>query len=63
MKRTDLIRHLVEHGCELLLEGGKHSLYANRAIRKSAPVPRHREIRKFVVRSICRALEVPEPEA
>ncbi|WP_218932336.1 type II toxin-antitoxin system HicA family toxin [Adhaeretor mobilis] len=25
MKRRDLIRHLMDHDCELLREGGKHS--------------------------------------
>lgn len=31
MKRRDLIRHLESHGCELLREGGNHTLYVNRA--------------------------------
>ncbi len=61
MKRSDLIRHLESHGCELLREGGKHSVYVNRAKGKSASVPRHREINDFLARRICRALEVPEP--
>ncbi len=29
MKRQDLIRHLESHGCRLLREGGKHSVYYN----------------------------------
>ena len=29
MKRTDLIRHLEAHGCELLREGGSHTIYIN----------------------------------
>lgn len=27
MKRVDLIRYLVENGCDLLREGGRHSAY------------------------------------
>ena len=30
MKRIDLIRHLISHGCELFREGGSHSVYINR---------------------------------
>ncbi|MFI5143365.1 MAG: type II toxin-antitoxin system HicA family toxin [Thermoanaerobaculales bacterium] len=60
MKRKDLLRHLEAHGCELLREGGRHSVYVNRAARKSSSVPRHREINDFLTRKICRDLEVPE---
>ena len=31
MKRRDLIRHLEQHGCQLLREGRNHSIYVNRA--------------------------------
>jgi predicted RNA binding protein YcfA (HicA-like mRNA interferase family) len=61
MKRTDLIRHLERHGCELLREGGRHSVYVNRTVFKSSSVPRHRELNDFLARKICRDLEVPEP--
>ena len=61
MKRIDLIRHLEHHGCTLLREGGSHSVYVNRAIKKSSAVPRHREINEFLARKICRDLEVPAP--
>ncbi len=59
MKRRDLVRHLETHGCDLLREGGNHSVYVNRAARKSSSVPRHREINDFLARKICRDLEVP----
>jgi len=62
MKRRELIRHLKEHGCELLREGAKHTVYVNRKIRKSSTIPRHREINKDLARKICRDLEVPNPE-
>ncbi|MDH5534910.1 MAG: type II toxin-antitoxin system HicA family toxin [Betaproteobacteria bacterium] len=61
MKRTDLLRHLQQHGCVLLREGGKHSVFVNRATRKTSTVPRHREINDFLARKICRDLEVPNP--
>lgn len=62
MKRRKLIAHLVFHGCELLREGAKHSVFVNRKARKSSSVPRHREIDEFLARKICRDLEIPEPE-
>jgi mRNA interferase HicA len=61
MKRLDLIRHLEQHGCALLREGGRHSVYVNRATRKSSAIPRHREINDFLARKICKDLEVPVP--
>ena len=61
MKRRDLIRHLEAHGCELLREGGNHSVYVNRRTRKATTVPRHREINEFLASKICRDLEIPAP--
>jgi mRNA interferase HicA len=61
MKRVDLIRFLERHGCELLREGGRHSVYVSRATRKATAVPRHREINDFLARKICRDLEIPQP--
>jgi len=61
MKRRDLIRHLEAHGCKLLREGRKHSVYVNRIAKKTSTVPRHREIDEFLARKICRDLYVPEP--
>jgi predicted RNA binding protein YcfA (HicA-like mRNA interferase family) len=60
MKRRDLIRHLERHGCEMLREGGSHTVYANRARRKTTAIPRHREINDFLARKICQDLEIPE---
>ena len=59
MKRVDLVRHLLAHGCELLREGGNHSVFLNRSTRKVATVPRHREINEFLARKICKDLDVP----
>ena len=60
MKRHDLIRHLKSNGCELLREGGQHSVYFNPATNATSAVPPHNEINDFLVRKICRELEVPE---
>ena len=60
MKRNDLLRHLQDHGCVLLCEGGKHSVFVNRVTRKVTTVPRHREINDFLARKICRDLEIPQ---
>jgi predicted RNA binding protein YcfA (HicA-like mRNA interferase family) len=61
LKRRDLVRHLEQHGCELLREGANHSVYVNRSARKVSTVPRHREINDVLARKICRDLEVPAP--
>jgi mRNA interferase HicA len=47
--------------CEMLREGGNHTVYVNRARRKTTAVPRHREINEFLARKICQDLEIPEP--
>lgn len=60
MKRRDLIQHLEDHGCQLLREGGKHSLYFNPSNDQTSAVPRHREINDFLARKMCRDLGVPE---
>jgi len=61
MKLRDLIRHLEQNGCERLREGGNHTVYVNRRLRKSTSIPRHREINEFLARKICQDLEVPKP--
>ncbi|MGH2437728.1 MAG: type II toxin-antitoxin system HicA family toxin [bacterium] len=61
MKRRDLVRHLEQHGCELLREGANHSIYVNRAAGKSSAVPRHTEIDNDLAKKICRDLGAPLP--
>lgn len=61
MKRRDLIRHLTNNGCEILREGGNHTVYVNRARKKVTAIPRHREINEFLARKICQDLEIPMP--
>jgi predicted RNA binding protein YcfA (HicA-like mRNA interferase family) len=59
LKRRELIRHLQANGCELLREGGRHSVFVNRANRKVSTVPRHSEVKDFLALKICRDLEIP----
>jgi mRNA interferase HicA len=63
VKRRDLLRHLEQHGCEFLREGGSHTLYVNRSAKKASTIPRHNEINQDLARKICRDLQVPRPEA
>ncbi len=63
MKRRDLLRHLERHGCELLREGGRHTVYVNRAAKKASTVPRHNDINPDLARKICKDLDVPRPDA
>lgn len=62
MKRVDLVRFLLEHGCRLLREGARQSVFVNDAARKTSTVPRHREINDFLARKICKDLELSEPQ-
>jgi Domain of unknown function (DUF6916) len=32
LKRRDLLRHLENHGCQMLREGGNHTIYANAGV-------------------------------
>jgi predicted RNA binding protein YcfA (HicA-like mRNA interferase family) len=61
MKRRELIRHLEQHGCQLLREGGRHTVYVNPRSNKVSVVPRHTETNSILARKICRDLEIPEP--
>ena len=62
MKRRNFLRHLFAHGCELLREGGRHSIYYNPRTNSTSSVPRHTEINDFLNRKICRDLGIPSPE-
>ena len=61
MKRRDLLRHLETYGCELLREGGSHSVYIQRERGGMSTIPRHREVNELLARKICRDLKVPDP--
>jgi mRNA interferase HicA len=61
MKRAELLRHLTQHGCQLLREGGRHSIFWNPATRNTSAVPRHAEIVNPVANRICKDLGIPRP--
>ncbi|MDD4004259.1 MAG: type II toxin-antitoxin system HicA family toxin [Elusimicrobiaceae bacterium] len=62
MKRKTFIRHLGEHGCELLREGGKYSVYKNPANGAEVPVTRHPEIADYTVKKLCKELWIDSPK-
>ncbi len=63
MKRLDLERHLRRHGAELAREGSRHSVWTIGAAEdeRIAAVPRHREIKPWTARAICKDLGIPPP--
>jgi mRNA interferase HicA len=61
MKRRDLLRHLQQHGCVLIREGGNHSWWGNPARNRRSAIPRHNEVHEILARKICKDLDVPKP--
>ena len=61
MKRRDLLRHLEQSGCVLKREGGNHSVFIHPEKKTLSAVPRHNEIKDFLVIKICRDLEISNP--
>ena len=53
MKRTELIKHLMEHGCSLVREGARHSWWQNKELNRRSSVHRHREIDGKLAVKIC----------
>jgi len=61
MKRGALIRHLSRHGCDLVREGGRHSIWKNSNNGELTAVPRHNEIKELMARKICNDLKITLP--
>ena len=61
MKRRDLLRHLTQHGCELLREGSNHSWWQYPELNRRSAILRHNEIKDLLARKICSDLGVPRP--
>ncbi len=61
MKRLHFLKHLAKYKCNLVREGGNHSIFINTANNKVSSVPRHKEIRKNICRKICKDMEIPSP--
>ena len=58
MKRTQLLKHLRDHGCEFIREGHRHSWWGNPTLNKRSSVPRHTEINDDLARKICKDLGI-----
>jgi predicted RNA binding protein YcfA (HicA-like mRNA interferase family) len=43
MKREALLAHLRSHGCEMVREGGSHSIWRNPVTGEIQAVPRHKK--------------------
>ncbi len=56
MKRKALIAELEQAGCYLARSRGKHDIYKNQANNKSAPIPRHTEIKNTLCQLIRKEL-------
>ncbi len=61
MKANNFIRHLTLHQCNLIREGGNHSIFQNAVNKKISSVSRHKEVKNNLVRKICKDLEIPVP--
>jgi len=59
VKRVELIQKLTAMGCVFIRHGDKHDWYQNPRTRMCQPLPRHREIKEFLARSIIRKLTDP----
>jgi len=60
VKRSELIRELLRHGCVLLRAGGRHDIYLNTASGQKQPVPRHTEIDNALAKHIKKYLGIKE---
>ncbi|MGH7428285.1 MAG: type II toxin-antitoxin system HicA family toxin [Candidatus Methylomirabilaceae bacterium] len=58
MKRREFIRELVSAGCFLKRPGKRHDIYTNPKTRRSAPVPRHTEIKESLCSFIRKQLGI-----
>ena len=58
MKRKELVKELESKGCILLRHGSNHDIYENPANGKRAPVPRHNEIKDYLVKKIRKELDI-----
>jgi mRNA interferase HicA len=63
MKRRDLVRYLLQNGCQLVRESGRHSWWENAALNKRTAVPRHTEIVDLLARKICKDLGLEPPKS
>jgi mRNA interferase HicA len=61
VKRRRFLRYLRQEKCQIV-EGARHTRVFNPASDKWSAVPRHTEIDTFLMRKICKQLEIPVPK-
>jgi hypothetical protein len=61
MKRRILIRHLEDNRCEFLREGRGHTIYFKPGTNLQSSIPRHKEIKPYLVKKICKDLSIEPP--
>lgn len=63
MKRSELLRHLSDNGCEVLREGKRHTHVTNPKNGAISSVPRHNDLKRETARSVCKDLGIPLPRS
>ena len=58
MKRTKLIKHLLNNNCVLYREGANHSIYVNLKTGKKSALPRHNEFGDVFCNEICKQFDI-----
>ena len=61
MNRKDLVKHLMDEGCQVLREGAKHTILIHSETARYSTLPRHVNINEFLARRICRDLGIRPP--
>ena len=57
MRRSELIKYLVQEGARFCREGRRHTIYQKSRYRTE--IPRHHEIVDELARKICKDLNIP----
>ena len=61
MNRRDFETHLRNQGCILHRHGSKHDLWRNPSNGAKSPLPRHKTLKKPLIRGVCRQLDIALP--
>ena len=56
MKRTELIKRIIEMKCIFIRHGKRHDWYQNPGTKMAQPVPRHNEIKESLAKHILKML-------
>ncbi len=60
MKRNEFLKHLKKFNCNLLREGGRHSLFINTTNGKQSAVLRHPELLIYCAKLFASSLKFPQ---